>query len=84
MFALDTKGSHLEQDMRNKLVRLHQADGRPKVHIRFIVDGRYDSTGLRTGTDSFTVVGFRPDQTLKYRPVTDLTAAAKAATKPTL
>lgn len=84
VFVIDTKGSHLEQDLRNKLVRLAQADGRPKVHIRFVTNGKYDSTGNRVGQDGYTVVGFRPDQTVKYRPVADLAAAAKQATKPTI
>lgn len=84
VFVIDTKGSHLEQDMRNKLVRLHQATGRPSVHIRFVIDGKFDTDGTKVGTGGFTVVGFRPDQTTKYKPVADLAAAAKLAIKPTM
>jgi type III restriction enzyme len=84
VFVIDTKGSHLEQDLKNKLVRLAQADGRPKVHIRFVTNGKYDTSGTRVGQEGFTVVGFRQDQTVRYRAVTDLDAAAKLAVKPTL
>lgn len=84
IFAIDTKGSHLEQDMRDKLVRLAQAEGRPKVHLRFVIEGQFSSDGKRTGIEGYTVVGFRPDHTIKYLRVADLASAAVKATSPTL
>lgn len=84
VIVVDTKGSFLEQDMRNKLVRLKQASRRPKIHIRFVIDGKFEPGGVKIGKEGFTVVGFRPDQSTKYKPVADLTAAAKLAIKPTL
>lgn len=79
VFLIDTKGSHLVQDMRDKLVRLVQAPGRPKVHIRFVINGKLDSNGQQISADGFTVVGFKPDQSVKYRSVADLNEAAQAA-----
>lgn len=79
MFLIDTKAPFLLQDMRNKLVKLVQAAGRPNVHIRFVVDGKLDSFGASVSTDGFTVVGFKPDQSVKYRRVPDLSSAALTA-----
>lgn len=79
VFLIDTKATFLLQDMRNKLVKLVQAAGRPNVHIRFVVDGKLDSFGASVSTDGFTVVGFKPDQSVKYRRVPDLSSAALTA-----
>jgi hypothetical protein len=70
--------------MRDKLVRLQQADSRPKVHIRFVIQGKFNTAGENVGKDGYTVVGFRPDHKIKYKAVADLAAAAVAVAKPTL
>ncbi len=84
VIVIDTKGSHLQQDMRDKLIRLQQADGRPKVHIRFVIQGTFNTAGDNVGKGGYTVVGFRPDHKVKYKAVADLATAAAAAAKGTL
>ncbi len=45
VYVIDTKGSHLLADAMRKLVRVRQAPGRPRIQVRFVVEGHLDSTG---------------------------------------
>ncbi len=81
VYAIDTKGSHLHADATRKLVRLRQANGRPRIHVRFVVEGRWNLVGLQTHDTGYTVIGFKPDGDVAYSSVDGLDKAVAVALK---
>jgi type III restriction enzyme len=81
IFAIDTKNATLHEDARRKLVRIRQAAGRPKIHIRFVLMGTFDSNGVETSKAGFTVMGFGPDGDIKYTNAADMKKAVGWAIK---
>jgi type III restriction enzyme len=81
VYALDTKGSHIKADAMRKLVRIRQSPGRPRVHVRFVVEGRLDTSGAPVGKTGYTVIGFKPDGDVFFTQVEDLAGAAAVALK---
>ena len=79
VYAVDTKGSHLQADATRKLVRIRQSPGRPRLHVRFVVDGRLNANGSQIDDVGFSVIGFKPDGDVFYTPAESMQAAAKIA-----
>lgn len=81
VYAIDTKGSHIKADAMQKLVRIRQAPGRPRLHVRFIVQGRLDGSGNQLDSDGYTVIGFRPDGNVFFTQAVTLKLSTEIATK---
>jgi type III restriction enzyme len=81
IFAIDTKNATLHEDARRKLVRIRQSGDRPRIHIRFVLMGTFESNGAETSKDGFTIMGFGPDDDIKYRNSFDMKGAVVWAVK---
>jgi len=57
VYAIDTKGSHIKADAMQKIVRIRQAPGRPRLLVRFVVQGRLDGSGADVEDVGYTVIG---------------------------
>lgn len=79
VYVIDTKGSHLLADAMRKLVRVRQAPGRPRIQVRFVVEGHLDLTGNLISQAGYTVMGFKPDGDVSYATMDNLDRAAAVA-----
>lgn len=61
VYLVDTKGGHLLEDAKHKLIRIRQSPGRPKLHIRFVTQARLDHRGEEVAKEGLTVISYRPD-----------------------
>ena len=56
IFALDPKGAHLLTDAAGrKLLDIRDEDGKQKVVVRLLTDGKWDEPGKKKSNQGFTV-----------------------------
>jgi type III restriction enzyme len=74
VFAIDTKGGHLiAEAVARKLLNIKRPDGaKPKLFVRLISDGTYDTDATQVTKEGFTVWGTRHDGARKVTNVADI------------
>jgi hypothetical protein len=83
VYCIDTKGSHLSDDARRKLVSVHPAgpDTR-RVFVRFVLNEHVDENGPTPDAAGYTTLTFKPNGDLKYVHVNPLVDSITASLEP--
>lgn len=83
VYCIDTKGSHLSDDARRKLVSVHRAGpDTPRVFVRFVLNGHVDEHGPTPNAAGYTTLTFKPNGDPKYVHVNSLVDAITEALVP--
>jgi len=85
VYSIDTKGSHLHEDARRKLVSIRPAvDGGTNLYVRFVSNGKVDEGGPTPDSTGYTAWTFKPSGDARFVHVDTLDEAVEACLKPNL